>query len=921
MTGAPDDWPGIMGANALHSAAALCVLQFVGLWLPVLVASAGFTTLAGEAIGEPIPIVLAAPAMPAEQLAARTLAQQLGQLYPREKFLRADALPESGRCILLGTAANAPRARACLAAAALTNAEAYVIATLAEGPRRLGLVAGTDARGAAYGVYALLEKLGCGFYLSGDVLPRPRTEPFSFVGWALTNCPLAGDRLVFDWHNFLSGCSTWNLAEWTQWIEQSHKAGFNGIMVHAYGNNPMVTYEFNGKAKPVGYLSTTARGRDWSTMHVNDVRRLWGGQVFGQAVFGAEAALGPEGQRAEAAQQLMRGVFAAAEQRAMNVYFADDVDTASANPQELIQTLPPAARFATGGGKFWLADPDTPEGYRFYQAQMEALLAAYPQITCLVAWFRGGGTPWMEFTPAEMPPRWQEEFQAEVARTPDAAKLWHTHNLFGLGKIVRACQRALKETGHDRVQVAAGTWDFKFLPAADRFFPPGVKLIGLDYNVLHGHPQLGDAASRAALRTVGAHRPVLPIIWAHHDDGNYLGRPYTPFAGFASKLADANACGFGIIHWTTRPLDLFFASQARQVWSDSQDEPLSATCRDMAAKLAGDSARDKLSEYLEQWVTEAPKFARETSDLFIDQPMTNAEQVVAGCRQRLKLLAAVDPAGLTRQQCDRVAYFQGLEEFIAAIHQAQSALQHSQAQLKAGDPAGARAALTECHPEPVIEQFARFSSLGGITRGEQGSVVSLNLRWLPYYLRQRQALGIEAVRFNFAPTSHDKLAQLPGKFTWHFDASHQVWQTLGAEETGASTFVLPPEAKVTVSADLPKADEEICRAGIESDRPVQITLEPVLGGAALPEGNYRVRLLFVEPSVTAAGQRVFDMDLGGSAAPQVRERLDVFHLANGRHRVIERSYAVKVQGPGKLTLTLTPVTGKALISGVVVQPM
>jgi hypothetical protein len=889
--------------------------------MAALLVSAGFTGLAGVDAGEPIPIVLAAPATAAQQIAAQTLAQQLGHLYPHEKFLRAEALPESGRCILLGMADSAPRAKACLTAASMTNAEAYVITTLAEGPRRLGLVAGTDARGVAYGVYALLEKLGCGFYLSGDALPQPRTEPFSFAGWALTNAPIFHNRLVFDWHNFLSGCSTWNLPEWTQWIEQSHKAGFNGIMVHAYGNNPMVSYEFNGKAKPVGYLSTTARGRDWSTMHVNDVRRLWGGQVFDQPVFGAEAALGPEERRGEAAQQLMREVFAGAEQRAMDVYFADDVDTASANPQELIQTLPPAARFATSGGKFWLADPDTPEGYLYYKAQVEALLAAYPQITCLVAWFRGGGTPWMDFTPAEMPPRWQQEFQAEVERTPEAAKLWHAHNVFGLGKIVRAWQRALKETGHERVQVAAGTWFFGFLPPADRFLPPGVKLIGLDYNVLNGHPQLGDAASRAVLRTVGAHRPVLPVIWAQHDDGNYLGRPFTPFAGFASKLADANACGYGIIHWTTRPLDLFFASHARQVWSDTKDEPLTATCLDMAAKSCSASARDKLGEYLERWVTDAPKFARETGDFLIDRPMTNVEQVVAGCRQRLKLLAAVDPAGLTREQRDRVAYYQGLEEFIAAIHQTQSALQRSQALLKTGDRAGARAAMAKCHPEPVIKQFAKFSSLGGITRGEQGLVVSMNLRWLPHYLKQRQALGLEAVRFNFAPTSHDKLAQAPGKFTWHFDASHQMWQTLGTEETGASTFVLPPDAKVTLGANLPRMDEEICRAGIESDQPIQVTLGPVMGGAALPKGDYRVSLLFVEPSANAEGQRMFDLSLGGNLAAPVRERLDIFHLAGGRQRVVERAYTVKVLPPGKLVLTLTPATGKALISGAVVQPL
>jgi hypothetical protein len=199
--------------------------------------------------------------------------------------------------------------------------------------------------------------------------------------------------------------------------------------------------------------------------------------------------------------------------------------------------------------------------------------------------------------------------------------------------------------------------------------------------------------------------------------------------------------------------------------------------------------------------------------------------------------------------------------------------------------------------------------------------VSLNLRWLPHYLRQRQALGLEAVRFNFAPTSHDKLAQAAGKYTWHFDASHQMWQTLGAEETGASTFILPPAPKVTPGANLPRVDAEICRAGIESDQPIQIALGPVMGGVALPEGDFRVTLLFVEPSATAEGQRVFELSLGGSLASPVRDRLDVFRLAGGSHRVLERSYTVKVPRSGKLTLTLAPVTGKALISGVVVQPM
>ena len=141
--------------------------------------------------------------------------------------------------------------------------------------------------------------------------------------------------------------------------------------------------------------------------------------------------------------------------------------------------------------------------------------------------------------------------------------------------------------------------------------------------------------------TPARHGAVVPVIWAHHDDGNYIGRPYTPFADFNARLADANASGFGIIHWTTRPLDLFFTSHARQVWAATQDEPLRATCRDMAARSFGASTRDKLGEYLERWVTDAPKFARETGTLFIDRPLTNVD----GSRHRLPSTPGVARGG------------------------------------------------------------------------------------------------------------------------------------------------------------------------------------------------------------------------------------------------------------------------------------
>ena len=907
--------------TGLAASRRLLLAVALALWLPGAARAASF------------PVFVPPGASSAERLAAADLVEYLGRLYPGDRFAPTNALPETGRGIVVGCATNAG-VRRLAGGAAPAVPESFLVLTRKEGARELGIITGADARGTAYGVYALLEKLGCGFYLSCNTVPAAKRSSFSFEGWQLSDAPLAGDRLVFDWHNFLSGCSTWNLPEWQTWIHQSQKMRYNAVMVHAYGNNPMVSYTFNGRTKPVGYLSTTARGRDWSTMHVNDVRRLRGGEVFEQPVFGADAAQGPDDRRAGAAQELMQGVFACAQERGMELYFANDSDTISANPQTLIQTLPAEARFATGGGKVWLADPDTPEGYLYYKAQAAALLAAYPQITCLVVWFRTGGTPWMDFTAAEMPPRWQEEFRAETARTPGAANLWHAHNLFGIGKIVRAWERALRETGYGHVRMAAGTWDFKFLPAAHRFFPPQAKLIGLDYNVLNGHPQLADAESRRALREVGAQRPVLPVIWAHHDDGNYIGRPYTPFSGFASKLDDARTCGFGIIHWTTRPLDLFFASHARQVWAGSRDEPLSATCRDMAAKSFGEAA-GPMAAYLERWVTQAPMFARETTDTFIDRPLADAGTIGAGCDERLKLLAAVDRSRLTADQRARVDYFAGLEEFIAGFHRAHNALQHSRDLLKSGDLAGARAAIAACQPEPVIRQFAGFSALGGITRGEQGLVVSMNLRWLPYCLRQRQALGMEPARFNFAPTSHDPLAQMPGRFTWHTDPAGQMWQTLGAGETGASPFVLPPGTEATLSPGSTDVAADLCRAGIQSDQPIEFTLGPVMDRGAMPAGKYRLRLLLLDPASSAPGQSVFTVSFRETGEPAkaevsrankpdpwpLNDRVDIFKETGRANRVLERTYPVTLNRPGRIEVRLAPSHGKARISAAALEPV
>lgn len=883
----------------------------------------------------PISIVVSPTASAAEALAAGDLARYLGKLYSHQSFVVRTRRPASGACILLGTPKSNPELERYIPANWIAKPESFCVSVKHDQAGDTAVIAGADPLGCVYGVYAVLERLGCGFYLSYDALPEPKTSSFSFEGWELADQPLAADRIVFDWHNFLSGCSGWNDADWKEWIEQSQKMRFNTVMVHAYGNNPMFTFQFGGQEKPVGYLSSTIRGRDWSNEHVNDVRRLVGGSVFGEPVFGAEAALLTENRYVAAVQDMMRRVFAEAAGRGMHVCFALDVDTDSSNPQELIMSLPEAARFKKGN--LWFANPDTPEGYAYYRAQVESLLKLYPQIDRLAIWARVEETTWITLAPADLPASWHSEFQALAADDPtsikpsaETAEMRAAAPWFALNKVVAAFKRALGELHRNDVRLMVGSWQFQWMPTADHCFPQDIPFVMLDYDVLDGNSVLDASERREAMRHLAAHRSIIPIVWAHHDDGAYRGRSYTPFDGFQAKLADSGTNSFGIIHWTTRPLDLYFKNLSKQVWSETTNQSLPTTCEEMAERSFGPTARKAGAEYLSAWITEAPQFSRETTDCYMDRPVAPdaAQQVATGCRRRLAILDRIDATGLDEAAKQRVAYYRDLEEFTAAFFQAECLYQQGCDTVAKGDFDSLRQAVAECRPETVVELYASVCRHGGGNRGELAELVSINLRWLPYYIGLRQSLALEPVRLKFAPTSHEPLAQGKGLLTFFADSERHLWRVYGGLELRAEPFTWPEDAEPKGSAE----PVELCRSGIESDRPLTLKLLPFLrdmgfkSARALRPGQYRVRLLAADPISTAPGQRVFSAKLTMTDASDQKtsvvdeKTVDLFEQTGEKGRVTEVVMQFEQSPDRQAKLTLTPVNGKALICAVIVEP-
>ena len=663
---------------------------------------------------------------------------------------------------------------------------------------------------------------------------------------------------------------------------------FNGIMVHAYGNNPVFQFRYNGELKPVGYLATTRSGRDWGTQHVNDVRRLIGGEVFSESVFGAGVAKVPEAERAGAATALLKEVFAFARSRGLGVTFALDVDTASANPQNIIRTLPATARFRSGQTD--LANPDTPEGYAYFKAQIAQLLETYPQISRLAIWFRNSGTPWTSLRLEELPGEWRREYEMAVAKYPALQRGPQSPGFFAVGKLIGAAGRALKELKRTDVELATGNWRLSTIPQWDPFIPPGVTSLPLDWNTV-----FETAAGQRYLRGVAPGRKMVPILWAHHDDRTYIGRPYTPFVAFSSLLEHSRLQGFGIIHWTTRPLDFYFKSLVRQTWKASRNESVEETAFRMAADNFGPAARAAGGEYLFRFLTEAPMLGRETTDRFMDIPLVDAVGNIQGMKSRLAMLDEIDATPLSAEQRERLEYQRDYERFLLAFFESHAAWERAASAWRDGDEETVRREVSGSRAEETIAAYARAARRGRTSKGEEALIISLNLRWLPYVLSLRQALGMEPARIKFGPTQHEPLAQGAGTNTFFVDSARRLWKTLGEKETGSQVYEWS-------SAQAP---DEFARTGLRLTRPFRLRPQPIMGDRPAP-GRYALTLFFARGPDAARAE----VESGGEKAAA--------DLPAGRGELVQVRLAVEsTKSPPELRVR--PLLGEAYLAGVTME--
>jgi len=771
------------------------------------------------------------------KIASYLLSENLGKIYQGYRFIVTSTPRSSDFQIRLSLQKTIPIPDSVRTMIPQQN-EGFVIKKLTSNKI---VISFSSDKGLFNAVYSLVEKLGAGSYLSANTNPAAK-QTFSFDNWEMSDYPLQQERIIFNWHNFISGCTGWNFDDWKMWIDQCAKMRFTTIMVHAYGNNPMFGFNYNGVKKQTGYLNTSNSGRDWGAQHINDVQLLPGGEIFKGPVFGSAAATVPYGQRENEAVKLMQKVFAHAREMAMKVIFAVDVDTWSANPQNVIKTLPDSCKIQLGNQ--YIVNPETREGYLYYKSQVNTLLKLYPEITEITVWKRHDRTLWVDIKPDQFPQSWAKEWILLVEKYPELATAKYGASNFALSKIVKAFQKSLKELNYNSVNISYGSWNWDFLATADMVMPRDVKFIPLDFEI-----NFDTDATKEKLAKLGDHRKIVPIVWAHHDDHRYIGRPYTPYTKFNTLLTERKTAGFGIIHWTTRPLDIYLKSLSNQVWLASADEPLSKTIKIFCEKTFG-SVQQPLLQYFTDWITKGPMFGRETSDHFIDLGgsksveaiQKNTRQILDRIKERIAIVSNVDREVLLPEGKKTFDYFNQTEQFYVSFFKNQQKFQEAYQMLNQGKIDSARYFLGGVDPEESIKLYTKAATNLTMTTGEKALVLSMGTRWLPDYINLKQRARINDVLIRFGPTKHDSLAQYPGRHTYYIDGLKKWWVCLGIKELAKS---VKKEDLKTLTASSDVSTVSWVRFSNELNIPVQ-----TIGGERLAPGDYQVKLKFMDVAST-----------------------------------------------------------------------
>jgi len=125
--------------------------------------------------------------------------------------------------------------------------QSYRVRALRRGRDPVLVICSPSPVGILYGVYAVLEELGMGFYAGGETypdLPADISIPATLDISASPAFRVRGNMLHY---NFLCGCTTWGLDDYRFYFDQLARMRCNMLLMHWYDNEPGAAGHLHGE--------------------------------------------------------------------------------------------------------------------------------------------------------------------------------------------------------------------------------------------------------------------------------------------------------------------------------------------------------------------------------------------------------------------------------------------------------------------------------------------------------------------------------------------------------------------------------------------------------------------------------------------------------------------------------------------------
>jgi len=495
------------------------------------------------------PIVLPPCADTVTALAAGELARFLYLLTGVESRI-VSAIPRSGAAILLG---NEPaRAVGAPADARELKDEGFVIqAGQSRDLAFVSIVAG-QSRGLLYGIYALLEELGMGFYLGGETFPDKPVQAALPLGFRRQENPCFKVRGSLLHDNALIGTTCWGESDYRAYFSRMVRLRCNTVVLVCYDEHAAeVWHEENGRLLSARPLRSSLTKPDCALAALPTSQFYFGtGDYFDEEVFShpvLAVTRDPAAQRREITRALSRAITLAK---------AGGLDVA-------------VGFMAPCGDDNHPADPTDRHVREFFQRRVRAFLARNPDLTYfLLSNHEGGGC-----SGTRLPADSSTARRLFKAQQPVFAYLGNSRRVWEAIRCGRFAQLAWeviqKEAPHVKLALNGFGGDrwmrfADYCLGFDKILPPDVIFTCYD-NI---ESTISNTVSTAWGELPPA-RERWAIPWLESDLSDFW-TPQPNVAGLREQADDAlrKGCqGLAVMTWRTRDFEEEIGFAARWAWN------------------------------------------------------------------------------------------------------------------------------------------------------------------------------------------------------------------------------------------------------------------------------------------------------------------------------------------------------------------